>query len=525
MADHGNIIDIVQRLKDRASNGTETKVTADPILEKLKQVRFRHEFCRHFARNLGDMAAELDPAEPMRAAREMFDEAFGPTAGDNWRKRKRYLRFQGEETPFRRAGDYVASFGPYLKLASIYAKRQFPHDKDGPKKANRLLIKGTTLLPTVDVSKIDGLTQAIDCLKHVQEKCVADTEIVEAYSYLNRFPIAPFSDAVCPGHLTVNTRRTGLAIVAVPTSTILEFNKVLEDRINNNIFDLLRPWYVGRLLLGYAYFPRVTSRLMLSLSPDEFLERSANLRDYGNPTLEFVNGLITEALREQDIVGFWPGDEYFNGTPIPDRLNYTIHIRKTVYLSFTHNGKEMELSITLGGEEIEWTDINFSNPEVYRCGSSPDEDEILMPGGDNTFRGISSWLFYDSAEIDDWGFRVVSSEGKVCVIGGPPYQEYDIDYCNAAIFDDRIREILAHGGSTSSTFKSVIWDDLTQLSAAPHGSVAATILRNWARAPEESRLDTLLLKDLRERLEGIVDFVRQKLGKTADVLRERGLEP
>jgi hypothetical protein len=76
----------------------------------------------------------------------------------------------------------------------------------------------------------------------------------------------------------------------------------------------------------------------------------------------------------------------------------------------------------------------------------------------------------------------------------------------------------------SAIFKPAIWDDLSQLSAAPHGSIAGTILRNLARAPEDSRLDTLFLKDVHERLDGIVDFVRRELEKTATALGERGLD-
>lgn len=73
------------------------------------------------------------------------------------------------------------------------------------------------------------------------------------------------------------------------------------------------------------------------------------------------------------------------------------------------------------------------------------------------------------------------------------------------------------------------------LQAIPGGMAIQTMTKNTSHlrahealavaAMRRGRLDTLLLKDVRERLEGIVDFARQELGKTASALRERGLDP
>ena len=264
MTDHSNIIPF-DRLKNRDLNDPRATAAADPILEKLKHGDCSREWCPVFARNLGDMATHLDPAKPMKAARRMFEEAFGQTAEANWRKRKRYLRFPGEETPFLRDGDYAASNGPYLNLAAIYAKLHLPADRDGPKKANRLLVKGTSLGPPVDVSKIDGITQALECLKRIQARCVMDLEIVEAYSYLSKFPIAPFAaDGVkrfaetrdlSIKDLTATERGNGLAIVPVSTSTVSAYVRAQNEGLEwyrthnpDHIPDERQPWYVGRAI-------------------------------------------------------------------------------------------------------------------------------------------------------------------------------------------------------------------------------------------------------------------------------------
>jgi hypothetical protein len=543
MTDRNNIIPL-KLLKNRALHDARMRA-ADPILERLKGGDCSREWYPIFARNLGDMATHLDPAKPKKAARRMFDEAFGQQAAEaNWRKRKRYLRFLGEEAPFLRDGDYAARNEPYLNLAGTYAKLCLPADRDGLKKACRLLVKGTSLGSSVDVSKVDGLTQALECLKRVQERCTSDPEIVEAYSYLSRFPIAPFAAHgikisgdtrdLSIDDLVTTVRGKGLAIVPAPTSTISAYidsaNSEYRTTSPNYIHDELQPWYAGRLLLGYVYFPQTISRLKLPVSAAEFdekedaaLETASNNMERDEVALNFVREIISKALGEKEISNFWPGDEYYSETgPIPDTLKYTIHIRKPVYLLLTHNGEQIELMIDISGEQF--VGSKYREPEVYRRGQTPEEDEVAMPPVGDGLPGVNVWLTSCDGAWD-WGFRVLKSEGNVYVIGGPVMRDYDTRSYSATINDKEMRDALFEGGNcASSIFKPVIWDDLTRLSAAPQGSIAGAILRNLAGATEEDRLDTLLLKDVREHLEGIVEFVRQELGKTADALRERGLD-
>ena len=195
----------------------------------------------------------------------MFFEAFGQDAGDaNWRKRKRYLRFEGEETSYDRNGDYVAHKKPYLSLAKAFAKLRYQKIVPEDSKAYRRLVKGTDLAPT-DVSTLDGLTQAFECLKRIQDKCAEDREIAEAFSYLNKFPIAPFAaDEIKQGdpsgssttdfeaYLTASHRGNGLAIVPAQTSTISAYKSVFPRLLapSQNLSVAYRPHIIRIFILS-----------------------------------------------------------------------------------------------------------------------------------------------------------------------------------------------------------------------------------------------------------------------------------
>ena len=124
-----------------------------------------------------------------------------------------------------------------------------------------------------------------------------------------------------------------------------------------------------------------------------------------------------------------------------------------------------------------------------------------------------------------WDLRVVESDNNAHVVGGGVYRYYPTTTYSATVDDIEMRDALLEGAIRDQAFfKPMIWDDLSHLSAAPHGSIAATIVRNLAFAPDEQRIDTLLIKDARERLSGIVEFVRSELEKTNSSLNRRGIE-
>lgn len=542
MSERDNKTPLPTSSRDEVRKKPPSRELIDETIDKLRNSPKCREWFPKFARNLGEMAEQLDPSQPKDAARRMFMKAFGNTADAAWRKRKRYLRYSGEETDFVNDGEYASSVDPYIRLADAFAKLRFPSDEDAVRKANRLLVKGTSLdpRPSIDVSKIDGLTHALDCLKLILDKCKADSEIATALSYLNLFPIAPFGTAdklegkIFRRFLTrtglfedsIGIRGEGLSIVSAPISTITACRD-LED---------IQRWYAGRVLLGYVYLPEIISVVNLRMSPEECIKKLEKLEEKSEsssddePALDFLIEAASDIIDKFEIEDFDIGDEYFESKPVPRLLQHTAFIRKRVYLILDYQADKLQLKLDISGERNSLGFID-NEPEVFKRGDAPNMDEMIMPCPD-AYEGIDVKLMAGVSRMEDWAYRLVKhtrwagDEEQTYVIGGPEWRRYNTRAYSASLDDDDIKSAIFEGANPlSSEFTPMVWDDLSQLSAAPHGSIAATILRNMALAPEDERIDTILLNDAHKRLNGIVSFVREKLQITNTALFERGLEP
>jgi hypothetical protein len=505
----------------------------NPILDALKRTPRNREWYPVFASNLGEMARRLDQEKPLEAARRMFREAFGETADANWRKRKRYIRFEGEEASFDSHGDYVSNNEPYRLLADAFAKLHFAGDKDGLRKAHRMLVRGTSLnpRPTVSASQADGLGHALDCLRDLQSKCLADQEIASALQCLSLFPIAPFGpdENVVRGtdtdRMLVSKRGKGLSIVPTPTSTVAECAESNAP---------LNSWYVGRVLIGYLYFPQIISSVSLGNAENYIAQNNSEISD--KAAFDRLNILIREQLEILKVLDFEIKDLCCNNINIPLPLQRTIHIRKPVYLRLFNSGKEPQLQLNISGEWFGFDDGFFEgceieHPEIFKLGATPFDDELIYQSDDlatfNSFNGVKTRFVNEEREREmwEWYLRVVVSDNDAHVVGGGNSRDYPTTSYSATVDDIEMRDALLEGAIRDQAFfKPMIWDDLRQLSAAPHGSIAATIVRNLAFAPEEQRIDTLLIKDARERLSGVVEFVRTELEKTNSSLDRRGIE-
>lgn len=105
------------------------------------------------ARNLGKLAARIDMAFPLKAARLMFKEADRET---HWPKRKRLMRIPDEPSAVATGnGDYEAFSGQYLALAQaagrmIAKSRGVGDPKHEVREAIRTLLIGTSFLPAYE---------------------------------------------------------------------------------------------------------------------------------------------------------------------------------------------------------------------------------------------------------------------------------------------------------------------------------------------------------------------------------------
>ena len=107
--------------------------------------------------------------------------------------------------------------------------------------------------------------------------------------------------------------------------------------------------------------------------------------------------------------------------------------------------------------------------------------------------------------------HLIIADGFVHAISGYERVYQRPDPILAPIGDTSADKWLLTGGPQGGFFRPEIWDDNSRLVPAPQGSVAATLLRNLAFAPQEHQIDTRLRADIDCRLGGISDFVSTQL--------------
>ena len=98
-----------------------------PLSQQLRErARVPVEDRPVMAANLGRMAASIDKADPLRAAKSIFESAW-PNDDTKWAKRKRLLRLDNDDPSNPRDyGAYEAAGAPYLRLAEAVAERNGP---------------------------------------------------------------------------------------------------------------------------------------------------------------------------------------------------------------------------------------------------------------------------------------------------------------------------------------------------------------------------------------------------------------
>jgi hypothetical protein len=518
----------------------------------MKIARCSRELAPQLARNLGRMAEDLDSTRPLDGAKNLFAKAFGDTADENWRKRKRYIRItDGEVSAFDRDGEYVSAGVSYVKLAEAYADLIAPSEVGAKSRAIRRLVKGTELDPLsgVDLSQMDGLTQVADLLGQLQDRLASDQVINKALEYLDLFPIAPFGPGEIPGGLTpghMGSRVLGKGYSIVPNrhSTLKFF-----DQESHTLQDGPGFWFEGRVFLGWLFRPRIISRLILPLSTQELVDRvrrashAAEKETAKKKAAEEIDRIIEASLEEQGLSEFRPGREFTElSISIPDKLKHTIYYRMRVFLIFSRKAGKPELALWITpqcerteGDSKFLSSFNYTwacddhIERTYSIGDSAADDLLLLP--DYVGKEPQGKSIYFDEHLGDlvtfeefmeaWDVTLLDVSGEVHVIGNYFWESSENwgDYESAPVNSGAVKDILVQGSVTNGTvFRSGVWDDYSRLAPAPQGSVAGTILRNLAYAPKDKRIDTLLFEDVRQRLQRLPEFVDVELARTCVAL-------
>ena len=133
-----------------------------------------------------------------------------------------------------------------------------------------------------------------------------------------------------------------------------------------------------------------------------------------------------------------------------------------------------------------------------------------------------AWDFDAEAKSEDVAFEIfdverdfhlVKDRGQIMAISGAE-RVYSKDVTPASIeLSSETATEIANGSLRGLPFKfrPFVWDDPTTLVPARYDTVAATILRNLAFAPEAERIDSMLRHQIQLGLEGLVEFVEAKM--------------
>ena len=496
----------------------------DPIVQALSAApKVRREWAPIFATNLGSMAQDLNPANPRAGAKAMFQCAFGRTFLEMWRKRGRWLRLPGEVAPqFRKAGDYGSGTAAYRQLAVTYANMKWPDDLDSERRALHRLVRGSSIAPDRPIiyGDLDGIRGAIARLSHIEQLLNADMELASAFRHLARYPIAPFGPdeldhEPTEGNMGAAIRGENFSIVGNGQPTIAFCRRYLPV------------WFTPRVFLGHVYCPRPILEIPLDITATDYdarLREAEALRPNDSADdleLEFVTEIVSKKLSELGLDGFWFDDEYLTSPPdIPEEITGRIYDRLSLVLmvKFRNNKLELGLSITnkerfeFENGEIFLIDRESGTPQIYKIGNKLKYDKCIVD-------------IFNEKSLDHWGEQIVKSvlrdndihvidvQGRLHAING--WQNLHAVYSDlqfVAVSDDDSLPLLTLGSDQGSgVFRADVWDDPARLAPAPHQSIAATILRNLAFAPEALRIDTLLIEDARRRMAGLNEFVEEQL--------------
>jgi hypothetical protein len=535
-----------------AGKRAQAPMDSDPLRLGIREGRFDRNQCLPiFVRNLGKMAADINRDNPKAGARLLFEKAYEQRVESYWPHRTRYLVFTFDKKPEKPA----ANGGDYLKLADAFAALKYPNEKNARRRALRQLVKGSELdnRPVVDLSARSGIPQAQEALSRIEKACQSDPEISASFSFLERFPISPFAN----GKLTRVYNTWGLELFAPEKFSV---NPIDSSSVNACKSDAeLMKWYVGRLLLGHVYFPQKVATIELDVLGSDILDRIESSVDEsrqhalsdqfdammwngkgGTPEFaatklelgqEFEKNakarreafleIISTRLESLGLKGSDLGEDSPVETLSSDFVR-TVCIRVPVFVILTTADDKVVLKLDIDNP-LNKRGHNNQYLEVLEIGNELNDDRTLN----------ASWIDEAYAEnnvemnVDEpgWPYRTFYDGDKLYVIGGDYDRFYPTPIFSSAADSEETVEALSLGSDPrEAIFRPAVWDNPSELSYARHRSIAGTILRNLAYAPDDMRMDKQLIADVRRRLAGLTEFVGLKLNETDDLLKSRGFE-
>lgn len=518
-----NVIQLPLRRKARPATARQT------LAEQLRATaRLPKDDRPIMASNLGKMVASLNRANLIDAAKSIFDIAW-PGDSTKWAKRKRLLRFEGEQIRDPQDyGSYEAAGAPYLLITNAIAKISLPPGAEENLKSEQerrvaQLLWGTSFRPrgsSVDETTADARSLMVQVASAVKAQ-VRSTGVQKLWETLQTSPFRPIDV-----EFAISNRKFGHALIPIKgdNGEVLDFHNAQE-------FGLFYSQYIGwsrpKVFLGWL-LRRLTVDLLLP--PLEIRLHSDEDENLDNPNLKKL-----EAWSEE-----W-ADRASNGTKtLPDH-----YFDKDL----GHGWTEAEFDVVYGvyacATPDQDNDVKISL--IFEGGADGGCETLMLPSGYvNELTHQNDLFGYLEDEKNDWN-RTCTDSGVFVgfykhyipesVHGNFYWWSGDASSGERFILSDRVRpgELLGVV-SFPDGFDSPDPPGEILLSEIVDGEAAEILIGNdkthfvsvvpeAAGAPVPCRADSLAASLLRNSiLESEEDRLSSLLADEAEGLTERGLQ-
>lgn len=467
------------------------------------------------ARNLGRMVERAFGDGHKSKIPKLFDTAFGLGIGEShFKKRKRYIQLTEDALSAKNTDSYVAHGKDYLNLALALAQQiavDLELSNDEREKLSILrLVAGTSYESRTGIAEREESEQRVELqrrLDQVVERVATSVDLDWFRYWTQRNPIGVV------GETGVMSKPTLLENAEGSWGRLLDIDEGISWKYENRIAPCL--------LLGY-----VDSRVELE-GGLQFYVSEKDINSSGEKAA-LETGLLAELAK----FNLYPDEDIGSLPDFTDHPNWTgdplpgLYVRKRLDLEirFDPTTDRWKSCILLRYSRSENHDALFSIiPHRIKMGSSEwnIQRRIMNIGWSESGESIFAGRISDAPQHPGAENRIYKSIAFSCY--PDDFMNQGVDNHDKCVLDfldtDQAAFVIpsekgfkfAFGNVQSRThqLKYEIETSEGKYSPAPQESVAGAILRNLAYAPEENRIDTLLINDANDRFEKVTELANK----------------